>query len=105
MHITHQGVNMMETKDKLGIKLEIGNQHVAVNIPRENEEIYRRAGKFINQRINVYATMYPQKNQEQLMAMALLDIAMMYLMNESKNDVGPYAEILSQLTSEIEEIL
>ena len=95
----------MEANGKLGIKLEIGNQQLSVNIPRDREEAYRRAGKLINQRMNVYAATYPQKDQEQLMAMSLLDIAMACITNEDKNDVEPYVEALSQATSEIEEIL
>lgn len=91
--------------DKLGIKLEIGRQQVNVNIPRELEEAYRRAGKLINQKINLYASTYPQKDYEQLLCMTLVDVALSYQLSENKNDVGPYKDALTQMTAEIEDAL
>lgn len=91
--------------EKLGIKLEIGRQQINVNIPREMEEAYRRAGKQINQKLNLYATMYPQKEYEQLLCMVLIDIALSYQLSENKNDVEPYKDAMTKLTTEIEEML
>ena len=91
--------------EKLAIKLEIGRQQISVNIPRNMEEAYRRAGKLINQRLNIYSTMYPQKDQEQLLCMALIDIALSLHLSENKHDAEPYKELMARLTSEIEEEL
>lgn len=95
----------MDTDDKLGIKLDIAGHQVSITIPRNMEEYYRRAGKHINQRINIYADMYPERDKEQILYMALVDIALSYELSEERNDVEPYCNLLNKLTSEIEETL
>lgn len=95
----------MDTDEKLGIKLDIAGHQISITIPRNMEEFYRRAGKHINQRINIYANMYPDCEKEQILYMALVDIALAYELSENKNDIEPYCKLLKDLTSEIEEVL
>jgi len=96
---------MADNNDRLGIKLDIGRRSISVTIPRNMEQLYRDAGKLINQRINTYATRYPDKDHEQFLCMALIDIALMYKRNEAKNNTQPYDAAITQLTSEIEELI
>lgn len=96
---------MANISDKLGIRLEIGHHTMSVNIPRDMEEIYRAAGKLINQKINTYSVMYPQKDYEQVLSMVLVDISLSYKLSENENNTAPYLQSIDQLTKEIEETL
>lgn len=96
---------MAGLNDKLGIKLEIGNETIGVNVPRDKEQAYRVAGKLINQKINTYKALYPQKEYQTILAMTLIDIALAYELNEDKNSTAPYLQSIEKLTKEIEETL
>lgn len=96
---------MAESDDKLGIKLDVAGHQMSITIPRDMEELYRRAGKYINQRINVYANMYPDRDKDQFLRMAIIDIALAHELSEVKNDTQPYELLLAQLNAEIEEVL
>lgn len=96
---------MAEVREKLTIRLQVGRRVVNVTIPREMEELYRSADKLINDKVNSYANKYPDKDAEQFLCMALIDIALSFKMAEKRNDTEPYAETLVKLTSEIEDVL
>lgn len=96
---------MTEEREKFTIKLQVGRRTISVTIPREMEEVYRSADKLINDKVNTYASMYPGKDYEQFLCMALIDIALSFRLTEKRNDTSPYAETIGKLTSEIEDVL
>ena len=60
----------------------------------------------ITDRYNAYAQTYKGRKSDHTIAlMALIDIALMYQRERAVNDTEPYDNILSRLTSEIEEAL
>jgi cell division protein ZapA len=92
--------------EKLNIRLHVYDEEIQVTVKRSDEEYYRTAAKLITDRYNAYAQAYKGKKGEHTIAlMTLIDIALMYERERGKNDTAPYDDILTKLTSEIEEAL
>lgn len=92
--------------EKLNIRLHVYDEEISVAVKRSDEEYYRLAAKLITDRYNAYAQAYKGKKGEHTIAlMTLIDIALMYERERGKNDTAPYDDILTKLTSEIEEAL
>ena len=93
-------------KEKLHIRLHVYDEEIEVTVNRDEEEYYRAAAKLITDRYNAYSQAYKGRKSDHIIAlMALIDIALMYQRERSKNDTQSYDVILSRLTSEIEEAL
>ena len=93
-------------KEKLHIRLHVYDEEIEVTVNREDEVFYRAAAKLITDRYNAYAQAYKgRKSDHTIGLMSLIDIALMYQRERSKNDTQPYDDILLRLTSEIEEAL
>lgn len=97
---------MAGEKEKLHIRLHIYDTDMPVIIDRENEFTYREAAKDINEAINAYSEVFKgKKSDKEILYMALIDIAYNYELQKSRNDTAPVNDILSKITSEIEEAL
>lgn len=92
--------------EKLNIRLHVYDEEISVAVKRSDEEYYRKAAKLITDRYNAYAQAYKGKKGDHTIAlMTLIDVALMYERERGKNDTAPYDDILTKLTSEIEEAL
>ena len=90
-------------KDKLLIRLHVYDTEMAVNIPREDEALYRNSAILITDTVNSYASYYKgRKSDKELLYMAMIDIALRYERESKRNDTAPFSEMLKRLTSEIE---
>jgi hypothetical protein len=96
---------MAEEREKLKINLVVGRKPMTVTIPRDMEEVYRSAAKLISNKVNTYAGMYPNKDYEDFLCMALMDIALSFKLGERRNDIEPYVNAIVKLTSEVEDVL
>lgn len=95
-----------ENKEKLNIKLHVYDEDIHVAINRSEERLYRDAAKLITERYGVYNQMFKvSKSDHTIALMTLIEIALRYERLVDHNDTKPYEDILSQLTSEIEEAL
>ncbi len=95
-----------ENNGKLHIRLHVYDEEMDVNIDRSEEQYYREAAKLITERYNMYAQMYKMHMSEHKIAlMVLIDIALRYQKEASRNDTTPYDDILKGLTDEIEDAL
>ena len=95
-----------QKKDRLRIRLHVYDEEIEVLVNRDDEEYYRSAAKYITERYNAYAQAYKGRKGEHTIAlMTLIDVALMYERERGKNDTAPFKDILSKLTSEIEEAL
>lgn len=93
-------------KEKLHIRLHVYDEDIDVTINREDEEYYRAASKLINERYNAYSQAYKGRKSDHVIAlMTMIDIALLYQREHARNDVTPYDNILSKLTSDIDEAL
>ena len=98
---------MAEQKtDRLHIRLHVYDDEIDVVIDREEEEFYRSAAKLITERYNAYSGRYAGRKSDHTIAlMTLIDIALLYQKERSHNDTSVYDNVLTRLTSEIEEAL
>ena len=96
-----------ESKEKLNIRLHVYDEDIAMVLHnREDEVFYRAAAKLITERYGAYAQGYKGRKSDHTIAlMTLIEIALRYQKEMSKNDTAPYDNILRQLTSEIEDAL
>ncbi len=93
---------MANVSDTFSITLKLGGQILSMAIKREDEEFYRDAEKLINQRFNYYANTYPQLGNEMYLTMMALDIAVQLKSAERDSNLGPVADVLKGLVSDIE---
>ncbi|MBQ9560860.1 MAG: cell division protein ZapA [Prevotella sp.] len=92
--------------EKQHINLHIYDTDIAIRVPREQEEQYRLAGKLINEKLNAYFNAYKgKKGDKEITYFAMIDIALTCVTEAKRNDVSPFTDILSQLSSEIAEAL
>ena len=93
-------------KEKIRIRLHVYDTDMAVTIPREEEECYRAGAKLITDVVNNYSAVYRgSKSEKEILYMALIDISLRYQKETKKHDILPVTDILTKLTSEIEEAL
>lgn len=97
---------MAGENEKLHIRLHIYDTDMPVVIDRQDEFMYREAAKDINEAVNAYSEVFKgKKSDKEILYMALIDIAYNYEVEKSRNDTVPVKNILTQITSEIEEAL
>ena len=95
-----------QEQEKLTIRLHVYDTDLSVNIPREDEEYYRKSGKLINDLVNSYSKIFKgRKSDKEILYMALIDVALRYEKDDDRNDTEPYNTLLNKLTAEIEESL
>ena len=72
----------------------------------EEEERYRRAAKLIRSTVTHYSSRAQgKKSAIDILYMARIDITLKYEVELERNDTAPFTDILTQLTSEIEDAL
>jgi len=100
-------VEELKSKEKLNIRLHVYDEDIMVVLHnRDDEEYFRSAAKLISERYGAYAQVYKgRKSDHSIALMTLIEIASRYERERAKNDTAPYDNILSQLTSEIEDAL
>ena len=95
-----------QNQDKLHIRLHVYDEEIEVVIKRDDEVFYREAAKLITQRYNAYAQHYKGRKSDHVISlMCLIDIALMYQKERSRNDTSPYDNVLARLTKEMEQAL
>lgn len=96
----------MAAKEYQHISLHIYDTPIHINVPSDQEEQYREAASLINERLNAYFSAYKgRKSDKEIAYYALIDIALKCTKESKRNDLGPVNDILTQLTSEVEDVL
>lgn len=93
-------------EEKQRIKLHLYETDLMVNVPREEEQYYRAAAKQVTETVNTYAKIYQgKKTHNDVMNMAMLDLALRSNKLAALNDTQPFMELIAKLTQEIEEVM
>jgi cell division protein ZapA (FtsZ GTPase activity inhibitor) len=92
-------------EDKLSIKVMIADRHYPLKVAPETEPRIRNAAKIINEKILQYKKQYKEKDDQDFLAMAALQLVSKMLELEQANDTQPFVEGLSQLDTELKEYL
>lgn len=91
--------------DKFVIQLMIGKKEFPITIRRDEEEVYRKAAKQINEKLNRYEQAYPNLEPERYTSVVMLDLAVRNLLISKEHDQTPYDDLAERLTQEIDELL
>ena len=92
-----------DEQSKITIRLNIYDTVVTVNVPREDEPLYRKDAELINELLNIYYSNFKGiKSDKEIIYFAMVDLGLRLQRELQRNDTKPYADILQQLTSEIE---
>ena len=95
-----------ENKEKLNIRIHVYDEDIHATIERADEAYYRAAAKLVSERYGAYSQGFAGRKSDHTIAlMTLVEIALRYQKELDRNDTSPYDNILSTLTSEIEETL
>lgn len=93
-------------QNKTRIMLTVYDRNIPVTILDKDEVYYRKAAKLITDTIGSYALHFQgKKEKEELLYMALIDIALRYERESGHYDHSNYTETLQKLTAEIEAVL
>ena len=96
---------MEEKKDKLVIQLLIGKQVYPITVRLDQEEVYRKAARQINEKLGRYEQSYPNLSYERYTSVALLDFAVQVIQTQMQKDQSPYEDVVKRLTDEITQLL
>lgn len=94
----------MDTSNKLVIQLLIGKHQYPITVQRDQEEIFRKAARIINEKLGRYEQAYPNQGSEKYTSVALLDFAVRALQLENMKDQSPYADTVKRLSAELEQL-
>lgn len=93
-------------QEKRTIRLHIYDTDISVNVPPEDEPLYRKDAKLINELLNTYYSSFKgRKSDKEIAYYVMIDLGLRLQRELERNDTGPYDDILSKLTSEIEQQL
>lgn len=96
---------MKDKNDKFVIQLLIGKQIYPITVKRDQEEIYRKASRIINEKLGRYEQSYPHLGYERYTAVALLDFAVQVIQLQNQKDQSPYQDMTERLSEELEALL
>jgi len=92
--------------DKLSIKVNVAERFYPLKIDRKDEEKIRKAAKLINEKVLQYKQHYPEKDNQDFLAMAALQFVIRMLDCESHQSVDQMiADSLSELNVQINTFL
>lgn len=97
---------MAGENNKLHIRLHVYDTDIPVTIMPEDEPYCRNAAKLITDKVNSLSELYrTSRSEKEILFMAMLDIAINLEFEKAHNDTDPYNNILTKITSEIEDAL
>ena len=97
---------MAGENEKLHIRLHVYDTEIPVTVMPEDEPYCRNAAKLITDKVNVLSEKYKtSRSEKEILFMAMLDIAINLEFEKTNNDTEPYDNILTKITTEIEDAL
>jgi len=84
-------------EDKLSIRVNVADRYYPLKIDRNDEEKIRKAAKMINEKVLQYKERYSDKDLQDFLAMAALQFVIKLIERETKFDVSPVLDELTEL--------
>ena len=91
--------------DKFTINVIVNGFKMPLNIPRKDEELYRKAEKLVEKYINHFQKQYNQRSTEQILIMVAFQIAVIVSKQELNEDTVPLADKIQALDDELKALL
>lgn len=80
------------------IEIDIANRKYKVNISESDIDIFNKASEIVNETLKRYASMYSYKDNQDLLAMVLLQYMTSYIRLQQQNTKSDNKEIENRLT-------
>ena len=91
--------------DKQHITLRIAAHTLALDIPREQEQSYREAGDFLNQRYMLYAQRMPKASEAQLWLYVALEAALNWKSDARAKSLEPVERRIETMNTLLQKAL
>lgn len=92
-------------KDKLNIKLNIADRFYPMQIDPSEEEKIRKVSKIINGRILIYKKHFNGKDDQDFLAMTVVQFTIQLLELLKEKDIDPFIEELEAVEKELKKYL
>ncbi|MDD3078498.1 MAG: cell division protein ZapA [Paludibacter sp.] len=92
-------------KNEFKIHVQIGGFRIPLNIPRKDEEIYRRAEKLVVKYLDEFQKIYRQRATEEILILVAFRLAVALSKQGMNNDLVPMAEKIKSLDEELKQLL
>ena len=92
-------------EDKLSIRVNVADRYYPLKIDRNDEEKIRKAAKMINEKVLQYKQRYNDKDLQDFLAMAALQFVIKLIESETKFDVSPVVDELTEMDEWLGEYL
>ncbi len=87
------------------INVVIVNRTYSLNVERKDEEIIRKAVKQINEKITKYREVYSKGDEQDMLAMAILDFARKLNEEKQKKDDSLLLDEIKLLSIDLDEVI
>ena len=82
-------------KEMKKLSVNVYGFELEVHVPKEKEQLYLSAAEFVNKKIDTYMDAYvriplPQKSTQEILLMAMLDIAISSIERKQTNENGSF---------------
>jgi len=91
--------------DNFTINVIVNGFKMPLNIPRKDEELYRKAEKLVEKYITHFQKQYNQRSTEQILIMVAFQIAVIVSKQELSEDTVPLADKIQALDDELKALL
>lgn len=90
-------------EEMLTITVTIANRSYRLKVKRSEEEIFRKAAKMIEERLNIYGSKYKiGKDKDEIsLSMVALDLAVGYFKLDKERDVKPLIDKIEKLNRDL----
>lgn len=95
----------MGSTELFTINILINGVRMPLNIPREDEELYRDAEKLLNNYLNKFQERYNQKSMEEILTLVAYQLAVIIIKQNKNQDIAPLAIKIQELNKELQEFL
>ena len=92
-------------EDTFLIHVQIGGVKLPLRIPREDEEIYRKAEKLLVRFLDEYLKTYNQRSYEDILILVAFRLAVVISKVDIYQDILPMAEKIEELDKELKHLL
>ena len=92
--------------DEFLINILVAGKRYSIMIRRDEEEMFRKAAKWIDKKVMAYHGKYETPLEKQdILALIALQAVVEQLEMEEKNDMSPFEEKIQELDNELEKYL
>jgi cell division protein ZapA len=85
----------MDSSERVSVKISIGDRSYPLRVPIEDQQKIQRAAALINEKVGAYKGKYSNKDMQDFIAMAALQLATQTLEQEATENSSLIEDILS----------